>query len=83
MAGNAGKGRPKGVKNRVTLECKIWALQESSAAQARLGELMNSADEEIAFKACQLILAYAHGKPQQTIEAGPKLSKMIIAWADE
>lgn len=83
MAGTAGRGRPKGVKNRVTVECKVWALQTSPAARARLARMVESEDDEVAFKACQLILAYAHGKPQQTIEAGPALTKMIIAWAGD
>lgn len=44
--------------------------QKSAEAQRKIIELMNSDDEEIAFKAASLIVAYNLGKPSQAVEVG-------------
>jgi len=80
--GSAGRGRPKGVLNRTTAEIKAWALQHSPKARKRLLELLESQDEKIALAACNTIFDRAYGKPTQTVEAGPELSKLILAWGD-
>ena len=44
--------------------------------------MLESQDEKIALAACNTIFDRAYGKPTQTVEAGPELSKLILAWGD-
>jgi hypothetical protein len=81
MAGIGGKmpgaGRPKGSKNKSTIEIKTIAQKHSKKAIDKLVELMNSKDisPQTQLAAATSLLDRAHGKPSQAVtnDDGTKL----------
>lgn len=68
MAGNAGKGRPKGALNKATHDVKEAARIHGPRALEVLSSLMESAANEAArIAACKEILDRAYGKATQPI----------------
>lgn len=76
MAGNAGKGRPKGSLNKATRDIKELARTLAPEATKRLQELIRSDNESVALGAVKEIYDRAYGKATQPIsgdEDGPPL----------
>lgn len=70
MAGNAGKGRPKGALNRATKDVKEAAREYGPAAIKTLSILMKTADSDAAkIAACKELLDRAYGKATQNVDA--------------
>lgn len=66
--GNAGKGRPKGARNKATADVKALAGQHSEAAIKELARLAQHAESEAArVSAIKEILDRAFGKPAQAV----------------
>lgn len=66
--GNAGKGRPKGARNKATADVKAIASQYSEAAIKELARLATKAESEAArVSAIKEILDRAYGKPAQAV----------------
>ena len=75
-------GRPKGSLNRATKEVRAALRPTLPKAKRRLRELVESQDNEIAFKAVALIFAYSYGKPTERrevtgAEGGPQLIEFL------
>ncbi len=63
----AGSGRRPGVKNLVTREIRVLAGKYSLRAVRQTWKLAQEAkDQVVQLKALELLLAYAHGRPNQT-----------------
>ena len=76
------KGRPKGSLNKATAELKQIAQQYTDEAFEILLQIARDGENEGArVSAVKEILDRGWGKPAQTVEAGPELTKMILAWA--
>lgn len=80
-----GAGRPAGVPNRATLEIKQLVSHLNGPAVARLGKLIESSDDDLAFKACELVLAYSFGKPKTAVDLGiePKRPTLTVEELEE
>lgn len=76
QSGNPG-GRPKEVAEVTALARK--ALPE---AIERLKFWMASDNPTASVAACNALLDRGLGKPSQMIDAGPELTKLILAWAE-
>jgi hypothetical protein len=64
-------GRPKGSRNRVTREVRELAGKYTRRVLRHLWKLTAEAKEEaVQLKACETLLAYAHGRPSQTTLIG-------------
>lgn len=69
--GNAGKGRPKGSRNKATADVKALAGKYSPAAIKELARLATEAESEAArVSAIKELLDRAHGKSVQAVEHG-------------
>lgn len=70
MAGNAGKGRPKGALNKATQDIKAAARIHGPKALEVLSRLMLEAESETAqIAAAKEILDRAYGKATQNVDA--------------
>lgn len=71
--GNAGKGRPKGARNKATAEVKALASKHGPAAIKELSRLATHAESEAArVSAIKELLDRAYGKSVQAVEhSGP------------
>ena len=81
MAGNAGKGRPKGALNKATQDIKAAARIHGPKALEVLSSLMLGAESETArIAAAKEILDRAYGKATQPIanEEGQAFALQII-----
>ena len=56
-------GRPKGAKNKRTIEAEAFFRTSLPAAKRRLKDLIASKDEATALQAVKLVWAYTFGKP--------------------
>jgi hypothetical protein len=85
--GNAGKGRPKGVRNKATADVKALAGQYSEVAIKELARLATSAESEAArVSAIKELLDRAHGRPTQAVEhsgVDGKAIKHVLELTDE
>ena len=73
-------GRPRGSLNKSTLEIKQRLAPLGPPAIARVGKLIESADDDLAFEACQLALSYLYGKPRAAldVEVEPKRQELSV-----
>jgi hypothetical protein len=81
MAGNAGKGRPKGALNKATKDVKEAARKHGPKALEVLSRLMLEAESETAqIAAAKEILDRAYGRSTQPIanEEGQSLALHVI-----
>ena len=81
MAGNAGKGRPKGALNKATKDVKEAARKHGPKALEVLSRLMLEAKSETAqIAAAKEILDRAYGRSTQPIanEEGQSLALHVI-----
>lgn len=70
MAGNAGKGRPKGALNKATADVKEAARKHGPEAIRTLSVLMKTADSDAAkIAAAKELLDRAYGKSTQQVDA--------------
>lgn len=76
------RGRPKGAVNKATLELRTAAQKYTEEAlNILIGIARNGENEGARVSAVKEILDRGWGKSPQAIEAGPELTKMILAWA--
>ena len=61
-------GRRAGTPNRITQEIRELLRPLNERAVARLGALLESTDDTLAFKACELVLAYGFGRPRAAVD---------------
>ena len=75
-AGNAGKGRPKGVPNKATAEIKAIAALHGPEAIAALAKIMKAAKSPPAtvVAAATALLDRGYGKPAQAVHVDGGLS---------
>lgn len=70
-----------GALNKATVELKAVAQQYTDEAFEILLKIAREGENESArVSAVREILDRGWGKPAQSIEAGPKLAKMILEW---
>lgn len=78
-----GAGRPKGSRNRSTVEIKKLASQYGPAALEKIVQLMDSEDEKVSLAAAKELLDRAYGRPKQdmslTHDVGDNLADRILA----
>lgn len=79
------RGRPKGSRNKLSFDLKdLMAGKLTEKAISQLQKMLEHPDtaDNARLKAIELILAYGHGKPQQTqlvgVEAGPNLKELMV-----
>lgn len=77
--------RPKGSRNKQTLDVKEAAQEFTAEAVEALAKIMRSSESDAArVAAIKEILDRGHGKPKQSVEAtGPNGSALIPAVAIE
>lgn len=76
-------GRVAGTPNKSTAEIKALAQKHGADAIARLAFLaVNAESEQAQVAAIKELLDRGYGKPTTTVEAGPELAKLLIAWAE-
>ena len=84
---NAGKGRPKGAKNKGNAEVRALAQRYTAEAIHMLVFLMRSkrSGELTKLYAAQELLNRGHGPPAATVtgEGGTGPPKVEITWIDE
>lgn len=70
---NAGKGRPKGAKNKRTVEMETLARKLTTGNPRYMANVRQRLEEGKAAPAVEAAwLAYAHGKPPETLKhVGP------------
>ena len=80
--GRAGLGRPKGSANKATRELRESAREYTELAIETLVAVMKNgrAMASARIKAAEIMLAYGHGKPRQTIGLEGRLTlEQLIA----
>jgi hypothetical protein len=71
LKGNAGKGRVKGVPNRVTADVKALAQVHTAKAITTLADIMANGESDAArVSAANSLLDRGHGKPKQALIGG-------------
>ena len=84
---NAGKGRPKGAKNKGNAEVRALAQQYTNEAIRKLVSLMRSTEtsELTQLYAAQELLNRGHGRPATAVtsEGGTGPPQVNITWVDE
>ncbi len=68
LARQRGVGRPKGVKNKRTVQVEKWLRPLLPGAKRKLKALVSSDDDSVALKASLAVVAYIYGKPTQRQE---------------
>lgn len=71
--------RPKGSKNKATLEIREALAGDEKTMLASLRGLMTCADPSVAFQALKLALAYRFGQPRQHVE-GKLEGEFVVRW---
>jgi len=79
------RGRPKGSKNKLSFDLKdVMAGRMTEKSMKQLERLLEDPETPhgARLKAIELVLAYGHGRPQQTqlvgVEAGPNLKEIMV-----
>lgn len=76
QSGNPG-GRPK-----AEIAVRELARQHTEDAIRTLVEALTAKNEAVRVSAAEALLSRGWGKPTTTVEAGPQLAKLILAWAE-
>lgn len=74
-------GNPGG-RSKEDVELRDLARTYTKEAVERLVFWMQSDHPKASPTACSALLDRGYGKPKQEVEAGPELTKLILAWAE-